>query len=87
MAIYSYDRFDVLRITPAISVFELDLICTYEISSKDTRQPDELEETTGKFNELNATVSDEFKGGVDVIGQSDKPDGQIDAQFKFKDLW
>lgn len=87
MAIYSYDRFDVLRITPAISVFELDLICTYEIAVNSTRQPDELEENTGKFNELNATVSDEFKGGIDVIGQGDKPDGQIDAQFKFKDLW
>lgn len=87
MAIYSYQKYSVLKVEEPILAVQIDLQCTYEISQKDTRQPDELEETTGKFNELNATVSDEFKGGVDVIGKDDKPDGQIDAQFKFKDLW
>lgn len=87
MAIYSYQKYSVLKVEEPVLAVQIDLQCTYEISSKDTRQPDELEETTGKFNELNATVSDEFKGGIDVIGQGDKPDGQIDAQFKFKDLW
>lgn len=87
MAIYSYQKYSVLKVEEPVLAVQIDLQCTYEISQKDTRQPDELEETTGKFNELNATVSDEFKGGVDVIGKDDKPDGQIDAQFKFKDLW
>ena len=87
MAVYSYQKYSVLKVEEPILATQIDLQCTTELRSADTRQPVELEETTDKFNELNATVSDTFKGGVDMIGQGNKPDGEIDSQFKFKDLW
>lgn len=78
MAIYSYDRFDVLRITPGISVFELDLICTYEIEYNDTRQPDQLDEDSGRFETLDQQV---------IVKDDEDSEKQIKLHSQITDLW
>lgn len=77
-AIYSYDRFDVLRITPAVSVFELDLICTYEIEVSATRQPDQLEEDLGRFEKLDQQV---------IVKDDEDSEKQIKIHSQITDLW
>ncbi len=78
LAIYSYDRFDVLRITPAVSVFELDLICTYEIEDNSTRQPDQLEEDLGRFEKLDQQV---------IVKDDEDSEKQIKIHSQITDLW
>lgn len=78
MAIYSYDRFDVLRITPAVSVFELDLICIYEIEVSATRQPDQLEEDMGRFEKLDQQV---------IVKDDEDSEKQIKIHSQITDLW
>ena len=78
MAIYSYDRFDVLRITPALSVFELDLICTYEIEVNGTRQPDQLDEDSGRFETLDQQV---------IVKDDEDSEKQIKIHSQITDLW
>ena len=78
MAIYSYDRFDVLRITPGISVFELDLICTYVIAVNSTRQPDQLDEDLGRFETLDQQV---------IVKDDEDSEKQIKLHSQITDLW
>ena len=85
-AFYKYSKFHILKVTSAVLAVQFEFKCEYTISEEDTRQPIELEESTGRFEELNGTVTENFNGGVDFIVK-DKPDNKLDAQFKFKDLW
>lgn len=85
-AFYKYSKYNILKVTPAVLAVQFEFKCEYTISEEDTRQPIELEETTGRFDELNGTLTKNFNGGVDFIVK-DKPDDKVDAQFKFKDLW
>lgn len=78
LAIYSYDRFDVLRITPAVSVFELDLITTYEIEFNSTRQPDQLKENLGRFEKLDQQV---------IVKDDEDSEKQIKIHSQITDLW
>jgi len=78
LAIYSYDRFDVLRITPAVSVFELDLISTYAIEVNSTRQPDQLEEDLGRFEKLDQQV---------IVKDDEDSEKQIKIHSQITDLW
>lgn len=74
--IYEYSNYRVIDNSAAPSVWfvQLEFTCDYLLSSEDTRQPIELEETTGKF--------DTMYTDVDMIGDDGKPDGQIDAKLR-----
>ena len=78
-SIYTYSGYEVLKFTPAALATQLDFICTYAINEEDTRQPIQIEEDSGQFKDMLIDV--------DMIGDDNKPDGQIDAKFKVKDLW
>ncbi len=79
--IYSYSNYRVLDTgaSPKVWFVQLEFTCDYVIDYKDTRQPQQLEDDCGNF--------DTVYSDVDMIGDDDKPDGNIDAKVRLTGLY
>lgn len=79
--VYEYSNYRVLDTgaAPKVWFVQLEFSVDYAIGYEDTRQPDELAETTG--------VLDKMYTDVDMIGDKGKPDGQIDAKLRLKNVY
>ena len=79
--IYSYSNYRVLdnSASPKVWFVQLEFTCDYVIDDKDTRQPQQLAEDCGNF--------DTVYSDVDMIGDDNKPDGNIDAKVRITGLY
>lgn len=78
-SIYTFSSYGIFKFSPAILTIQVDFLCSYAINEADTRQPTQIEEDSGQFKDMLCDV--------DMIGDNNQPDGQIDAKFSVKDLW
>ncbi len=78
---YEYSNYQLLdsSMCPAALFIQLEFSCPYVIDVDCTRIPEQLNEDT---TEIHTVAVD-----VDMIDKDNKPDEQIDARFRVKDLW
>lgn len=83
-AVMQFEDYQPADLASDIVWGQLEMSCTYMIYEKDTWIASVQE---GKDSGNPVTKFEGADAQVDMIGQGEKPDGQIDARFKIKDLW